>query len=140
MHPMRTAACGGITPNWLGTARVVSTPWAKLECPLQYGRCTTFQSGHWWDPSLGRMIWRTRCCPCSMPPLSTSLTDPKEQQAVTIWRQSRRRTDARTGLSTTHGTALGSPTPDFSSGFTPEAFAYPKAATRQWQTHGGRDV
>ena len=41
-------------------------------------------------------------------------------------------------VETTHGTALGSPTPDFSSGFTPEASALPegvppKAATRQWQ-------
>ena len=28
----------------------------------------------------------------------------------------------------------------FSSGFSPEAFAFSKAATRQWQTRGGRDV
>ena len=26
------------------------------------------------------------------------------------------------------------------SGFTPIAFAFPKAATRQWQTRGGRDA
>ena len=79
-----------------------------------------FRLGIGGNQAWAEVLWRTGCCPCIMPPLSTTLVDPKEQQAVTFWHQRRRRADARTGLNTTHGTALGSPTPDFSSGFTPE--------------------
>ena len=70
----------------------------EVECPLQYGRCTNFRLGNgrvhaWADRYGGQGVAHAPC-----PPLSTTLTGPKEQQAVTFWRQCRRRTDARTRL------------------------------------------
>ena len=61
-----------------------------------------------------------------VPPTSTTmLVDPKEKQAVIFWHQCRGRTDARAGLNTIHGTDIGSPTSDFTSEFTPDAFDFP---------------
>ena len=39
------------------------------------------------DVSLGSVVWRTGCCLSSVLPLSTSVMDPKEQQAITVWHQ-----------------------------------------------------
>ena len=80
--------------------------------------------GVWMDVSLDSIMWGTACCPCSMPPppllLSMSVMDPKEQQGHYSL--------APTTLQELPGwgwvqrkTALGTPTLDFSSRFTPEA-------------------
>ena len=82
------------------------------------------------DVSLGSAMWRTGCCPCSMPPtpppptptpLSTSVMDPKEQQghyslAPATWQEL-----PEWGLIQRH-TALATPTQDFPSRLTPQAF------------------
>ena len=73
------------------------------------------------DVCLGDDIWRTDCCPCSTSPLSTSLIDTKEQRncysLAPVTSQELPERGCR------QLTALGAPTPDFSSRFTPEAFA-----------------
>ena len=73
------------------------------------------------DISLGIVTWRTGCCPCNLSPLSIPLTDPKEQQGC----HSLAPTGSQELPEWSWGqcwAALGVPTLDFSSRFTPEAF------------------
>ena len=76
------------------------------------------------DVSLGVVMWRTGSCPCSTspPPPSTSLMDPKEQQGhYSVAPAPPQKLPE--GSCKQRRTALGTPTPDFSSRFTPEAFS-----------------
>ena len=61
-----------IISNCCFDSRVVSTPMGMADCRLL--------ADGWMDVSLGSMIWRMGCCPCNLYPLSTLLTNPKEQQ------------------------------------------------------------
>ena len=74
------------------------------------------------DVCLGDDIWRTGCCPCSTSPLSTSLIDPKEQRNCYGLTPVPSQELPERGCGQQR-TALGAPTPDFSSRFTPEAFS-----------------
>ena len=74
------------------------------------------------DVSLGVVIWRTGICPCSTSPLSTSLMDPKEQQGHYSLAPTPPQ-ELPEGSCKQRRTALGIPTPDFSSKFTPQAFS-----------------
>ena len=74
------------------------------------------------DVCLGDDIWRTGCCPCSTSPLSTSLIDPKEQRNCYSLAPVPSQELPERGCRQQR-TALGAPTPDFSSRFTPEAFS-----------------
>ena len=74
------------------------------------------------DVSLGVVIWRTVSCPRSTSPLSTSLTDPKEQQGHYSLAPAPPQ-ELPEGSYKQRRTALRTPTPDLSSMFTPEAFS-----------------
>ena len=74
------------------------------------------------DVSLGVVIWRTGSYPCSKSPLSTSLMDPKEQHGHYSLAPAPPQ-DLPEGSCKQRRTALGTPTPGFSSTFTPEAFS-----------------
>ena len=74
------------------------------------------------DVCLGDDIWRTGCCPCSTSPLSTSLIDPKEQRNCYSLAPVPSQELPERGCRQQR-TALGAPTPDISSRFTPEAFS-----------------
>ena len=75
------------------------------------------------DVCPGDDIWRTGCCPCSTPPpLATSLIDPKEQRNCYSLAPVPSQELPERGCRQQR-TALGAPTPDFSSRFTPEAFS-----------------
>ena len=65
-------------------------------------------------------MWGTGCCPCSMPPLFTLVMDPKEQQGHYTLAPVTSQELPEWGW-VQRQTALGTPTLDFSSKFTPEA-------------------
>ena len=88
----------------------------------------------WSDASLGGVTWRTGCCPCSVSSLSTSLMGPKERLSRYSLGPAPSQELPGRGC-TQRRTALGAPTPDFSSRFTPEAFSttgYGRKAAGVW--------